>query len=178
MGPQADFACLSKKCQQDGAASVYELPVSATRCPVCGSKRLQRLYNTANVLRGAAPEQDTRYTSSSIARRTDAIAEPAYEQAMAPKQAAAASRQRTGPMIAVPVNQLGSALARVHPAFGQVALGNGKAVANSSPPHWEGPILRKLPPRPDASSLRDRDYRVTVKKDAKGRFVNAEVVRA
>lgn len=165
MGPRADFACLSKKCQQDGAASVYELPVAATRCPVCGSKRLQRLYNAINV-------------SSGIARRTDAIAGPAYEQAVAGKNAARDSRRHVAPPIAVPVNGIGAALGKLHPAFSGVGFAGGKGVASSAPPPLPGPVLRKLPPRPNANSLRDRDFRINVKKDAKGQFVNAEVARA
>ena len=44
MGPHADFACLSKKCTTDDGATVYDLPVATTRCPVCGSKRIKRLW--------------------------------------------------------------------------------------------------------------------------------------
>jgi hypothetical protein len=59
MGPRADWTCLSKKCQQDGAATVYyDLPINTTRCPVCGSKRITRLYNAVNVARGIATGVD------------------------------------------------------------------------------------------------------------------------
>lgn len=58
MGPHADFACLSPKCQQDGAATVYDLPVNATRCPVCGSKRIQRIWTPPNIGRGVAKHVD------------------------------------------------------------------------------------------------------------------------
>ena len=49
MSPHADFMCLSKKCLTDQGSPVYDLPVGAVRCPVCGSKRIRRLYNAVNV---------------------------------------------------------------------------------------------------------------------------------
>lgn len=59
MGPRADYCCLSKKCQQDGGSTVYEdLPINTTRCPVCGSKRITRLYNHVNVGRGISTGVD------------------------------------------------------------------------------------------------------------------------
>lgn len=58
MPPRADWACRSTKCQQDGAATVYEdLPITTTRCPVCGSRRITRLYNHVNVALGAKPQR-------------------------------------------------------------------------------------------------------------------------
>ena len=48
-GPRRDFSCNSKKCRTDEGAPVYELPVKATRCPVCGSKRITPLFNSINV---------------------------------------------------------------------------------------------------------------------------------
>jgi len=56
--PHADFACLSKKCQTAEGATVYDLPVNATRCPVCGSKRVQRLFTAVNVGSATARAQD------------------------------------------------------------------------------------------------------------------------
>jgi len=75
--PRADFVCLSKKCQQpDGEAPTYELPVGATRCPICGSSRIRRLFNKVNVATGAA----------AVARESDKIIAPMMEQAArAPK---------------------------------------------------------------------------------------------
>jgi len=59
MGPRANFVCLSKKCQQaDGEAPLYELPVAATRCPVCGTTRIRRLFDAVNVGRGMAQHVD------------------------------------------------------------------------------------------------------------------------
>lgn len=65
MGPRADFACLSPKCAQDGAATVYELPIAATRCPMCGSKRIRRIYTAPHISRG-------------VAKTVDSVAEPAH----------------------------------------------------------------------------------------------------
>src|SRR3989338_7773680 len=82
MTPRADFACLSRKCRSEteGAAPIYELPVGATRCPVCGSKRLQRLWNRAPaVLRGAQPEP-VNLRSSSMATNLDRLAAPEIER--------------------------------------------------------------------------------------------------
>lgn len=58
MGPRCDFACLSKACQQDGAATVYELPVNAKVCAVCGSKRLRRIWTPPHIARGVAAHVD------------------------------------------------------------------------------------------------------------------------
>lgn len=58
MGPRADYCCLSKKCSQDGVAPVYELPVGAVTCPMCGSKRIQRIWTPPNINRGVAAHVD------------------------------------------------------------------------------------------------------------------------
>jgi len=48
VGPISDFVCLGPKCRTDDGAPTYpDLPIKSTRCPVCGSKRLQRLWNKA-----------------------------------------------------------------------------------------------------------------------------------
>lgn len=79
MTPRADFSCLSKKCRTDAGSPVYELPVDATRCPVCGSKRIARLFNKINVVtRSAGPERDWRLTSSNLGVRQDAVIEPSF----------------------------------------------------------------------------------------------------
>ncbi len=80
--PTADFACLSVKCKtEDGAAPTYELPITAIRCPVCGSKRVKRLFNKIAVLRGAAPDRDPRLTSSSHLVRSTALLTPGFDHA-------------------------------------------------------------------------------------------------
>lgn len=83
MPPLADFVCNSPKCRRkDGSAPVYELPVKATHCPM-GHKRLTRLYNMIRVNTGAKPDHfDGRHTSSSAARRLDALVEKPMEEAL------------------------------------------------------------------------------------------------
>ena len=79
---RADFACLSKRCATEEGATVYELPVGSTRCPVCGSKRLRQLFNNPNVIaRGAAPERDLRLSSSSHLIRSTALLQPESDHA-------------------------------------------------------------------------------------------------
>ncbi len=70
--PRADFACLAPKCQQDGAATIYELPITATRCPVCGSKRVKRLYNAVNVGSANARAHEKILEASTIPAQLDA----------------------------------------------------------------------------------------------------------
>lgn len=80
--PRADFVCNSRKCQTpEGEAPVYELPVDAKVCPVCRSKRLKRLFNAVNVLRGRQPERDSRLTSSSHFQRSTALLQPGMDEA-------------------------------------------------------------------------------------------------
>ena len=80
MAPRADWTCLSPKCRQDGAATVYEdLPLNTTRCPVCGSKRITRLYNKVTILRGAQQDRDPRLTSSSHLNRSTALLRSGYD---------------------------------------------------------------------------------------------------
>lgn len=80
MTPRANFSCNSPKCRtEDGAAPVYELPVTAKRCPVCASKRLVRLFDKINVIRGASQERDYRLTSSSHAVRAGALLRPGFD---------------------------------------------------------------------------------------------------
>jgi len=82
MPPRADFVCNSKKCQTpEGEAPMYELPVGATVCPVCGSRRLKRLFNAVGVLRGRSPEGDSRLTSSSHFQRSTALLQPGMDEA-------------------------------------------------------------------------------------------------
>src|SRR3970040_2261184 len=97
MTPRADFACLSRKCRSEteGAAPIYELPVGATRCPACGSKRLQRLWNRAAAhLRGAQPEPGN-LRSSSMATNLDRLAAPEIER-MEHRESAAKDARTSG----------------------------------------------------------------------------------
>lgn len=60
---------------------MYELPVGATRCPLCGSRRIKRLFNAVNVLRGRQPERDGRLTSSSHLQRSTALLQGGMDEA-------------------------------------------------------------------------------------------------
>lgn len=84
IGPRADWVCNSPKCRTDEGAPVYELPISAKRCPVCGSTRIVRLYNKVNVATGAQPDHfNGQATSSSFARRLDNLVEQPMVEALA-----------------------------------------------------------------------------------------------
>jgi len=112
MGPRCDWVCLSPKCRQDGASTVYnDLPVNTTRCPVCGSKRITRLYNSApgilrsgsrdlqRVIDDAGSQAQAKQDGLRQAERTLA---KAHREIQGPKPPA--------PMFAVPMKQLGAAL--------------------------------------------------------------------
>lgn len=148
MGPHADFACLSKKCQQDGAATVYDLPVGAKVCPVCGSKRLQRLYNSVMV-------------SSGHAKKVDAIVQPAMDEATAAKSEAAHARagHRAAPALGVPISQIGGALAK----FGIPApnLPNGGSRPSVVPAAPAFAQIAQRPPMPGPGSRRDSEYKIS-----------------
>ena len=75
-GPHADYACLGAKCRTDDGASVYDLPVGNTRCPVCGSRRLTRLFNSINVRRGMAQHVDS-LVEPEVTRQREALADAA-----------------------------------------------------------------------------------------------------
>ncbi len=51
-GPRSNWACISKKCAArgpEGQANVFEASTKAQRCPECGSKRIERLYDAINI---------------------------------------------------------------------------------------------------------------------------------
>ena len=81
MTPRADWVCNSKKCSTEDGQPVYELPVNASRCPVCGSKRIARLFNKVGVIgtRSVQPEMDPRLTSSSHFQRSSAMLQSHYD---------------------------------------------------------------------------------------------------
>jgi len=94
--PRADFACLAPKCQQDGAATIYELPVTATRCPVCGSKRVRRLYNAVQIGSSTARAHDKILESSSIPAQMDAAKDKAVSNTIRGEALAAAGGSAQG----------------------------------------------------------------------------------
>jgi hypothetical protein len=95
MKPLADYSCLSKKCETPDGAPVYELPVESIRCPVCGSKRIRRLFNKIGVigLRAMQPDADWRLTSNSALQRSKALLQDSFDAAE--KQKASAQEMPT-----------------------------------------------------------------------------------
>ena len=152
MGPRANFACLAARCQQDGAASIYELPIAATRCPVCGSKRIRRLYDSINI-------------SSGLAKATDRLVEPAYAQATAGVDSAKRAERQNGPALAVPMSQIGGALAKLGIAGMSLSATDGKAVAVRRPPSGAFTPFQSQAPRPQIVA---RDTEFAVKRRADG----------
>lgn len=144
MGPRADFTCLSPKCRQDGAATVYaDLPVESKRCPVCGSKRFQRLYNHApGMIRSGG-------------RHLQHVIDGAGADAQLVKSDRTASRlqaeKRGAPTLAVPISQVAGML-------------GGLAAGKSAPvPHVSHPVMARVTgqaPIPGQGSMRDTQYRI------------------
>src|SRR3989338_4456149 len=132
MTPRADFACLSRKCRSEteGAAPIYELPVGATRCPVCGSKRLQRLWNRAPaVLRGAQPEPVNLRSSG-----------------------------RVGEGFAVPLSQIPATLAKFGGRAQAVQIPGG--AANVTPGQFHPVQGQMTGPKPAPGSLHDTKWAI------------------
>lgn len=162
--PRADFACLSRKCKTEaGEASVYELPVGATRCPVCGSKRIARLFNAVNI-------------SSGLAKRTDALVEPAYEHARAKIDQDSVARAEklsrgVGGIRMVPLAGVGDAVAKI--TGGQMAYRLPGTMGSSDykrgevmgrPPSAETSVIHQVAPRPTILAV-DREFKMVRKGD-------------
>lgn len=155
--PRANFACLSKKCATNDGATVYELPVATTRCPVCGSKRIKRLWS--------GPE-NAPAISKGIAKFVDSAAEPAYEQATRHvdrgRELERQAMKAGVPSFAVPINQVGPALARL--GAGAIPL---PAIGGSRPVPVTHPVLARIPGQPTLGpgTKRDREFRVVKRRD-------------
>jgi hypothetical protein len=145
MGPRANFVCLSRKCQQDGAASTYELPVTATRCAVCGSKRIRRLYDVAPAVMKSGARQ--------LQRFVDDAGSEAQAKVTAGRDARLAAEKAGAPMFAVPIKQLGAALGQYGIQANVQMAGSRPTVAPAMPLMSE---LRRMPPRPGPDSRADR----------------------
>src|SRR5882724_5056602 len=157
-GPRADFACLSPKCRQDGASTVYEdLPVGSTRCPVCGSKRLQRLYNTAPGM--------IRSGGRNLQHVIDVAGADAQLVKVDRTDSRLAAAKRQSPMLAVPMSQLSGTLAGfgMHASF---ELKGSRPAATVS--HPAVAQIHNRTPRPGAGSFRDTQHSI----------VNGKVVRS
>jgi hypothetical protein len=148
--PRADFACLSPKCKQDGASTVYEdLPINTTRCPVCGSKRIQRLYTTApGIIRPGGRHLQ------SVIDRAGADAQLAKSDNT---DARLKAQKRQAPALAVPIKQLAGTLA----GFGMnlnAPMGGSRPVAQVAHPTLARVLGRA--PVPGDGSLRDTEHSI------------------
>lgn len=152
MKPHADFACNSKVCATKKGAAVYDLPVNATACPVCRSRRIIRLFSAPNISRG-------------IAKRSDAFIEPVYtEKRQQRDRAKEANRQ--APPIAVDARQgLASAVQQgmARAGYGHIPvpapagqLGPARPTPRITAPDLAGIVAAGAGrgPRPDASTKR------------------------
>lgn len=162
MTPRADFVCNAKKCrQEDGAAPTYELPISATRCPMCGSKRIVRLFNRVNIST----------EGHAIAKRVDGITQQAWEEQRAVQILARDATMRHGPLRVVPTRGVPQALAQTFGEFGapnianQVAANAGQMfkMSGSRPASPDvvptGDVPVRQPPGLKPGSKIDRRYR-------------------
>jgi hypothetical protein len=181
MPPLADFVCNSKRCRtKKGEAPVYELPIKATHCPM-GHKQIVRLYNRIAILKGSRRDDfDGRRTSSSKARRLDAIIEQPMVDSLAKrdelKQALRPGERWRGDMgivKPVPVGRIAGAL--------QQEFGPGAPLLPAAPVHKGTREERLIAARsgrksgvvaalegaapPTTIAARDTEYRVVRGKD-------------
>jgi len=160
MTPRADFACLSRKCRSDsGEAPVYELPVTATSCPVCRSKRVQRIWTPPAVLRGAQPEP-VNLRSSSMATNLDRLAAPELERMEHRESAAKDARTsgRVGEGFAVPLSQIPATLAKFGGRAQAVQIPGG--AANVTPGQFHPVQGQMTGPKPAPGSLHDTKWTI------------------
>jgi len=142
--PSADFACLSKKCATDEGAPTYELPVTATRCPVCGSKRITRIWTPPAILRSG---------QRAITHLVDQAGAEAQSAHNTTREARLAGLKAGNPVRAVPVRQIAPTLAAM----------SGRQVDAAGKAEWTpgvaspilGQVQRRLP-RPGPGSLAER----------------------
>ena len=158
--PRANFVCLSRKCQKEnGEAMVYELPVSAKVCSVCGSKRIKRLFDAINIASGRA-------------RQLDAMVEGPVTAALAKKDELKRSRLAYPMVRAVPTGRIGHELGQVY-GMGQgspVAVDQGalrrKAELGGTIPGAPGAVMGDMRgAMPRSVVARDLEYQVVRGKD-------------
>src|SRR3990167_3609564 len=143
MRPRADFVCLGKKCQQDGESPIYELPVDATVCSVCGSRKIKRLYNAVNVMRAGF-----RPLNAVVDRALAEVGEAYHDQ----KDARLRGLKREVPALAVPIRQVAGMLSGL-----DVQTGSRPSEA---PFHPLAPALQGRTPVPGPGSQIDRESQV------------------
>ena len=155
-GPHADFVCLGPKCKKDGESPVYDLPVGAKRCPVCSSKRVQRLYNAVNISKPGFYEIN-RVVDKEGARRL----EEHHDQ----RDAAIRAQKSGTSTFAVDPKNIGGGIAqavsrgRLHPAFNSMS---GLGVAPG--PGADGVPRREIMGRMADTVVAARDEQKIVKR--------------
>ena len=159
MAPRADYVCLARKCRTEEGSPTYELPITATRCPVCGSKRLQRIWTPPAVLRGAQPEP-LNLRSSSMAKNLDRLGEPELARIEQRQSAAKDARTsgRVGPGFAVPLAELPATLAKFGGRAQAVPISAGAATVTPGQFHPVQAGMR--PPRMAPGSLVDTKHTI------------------
>ena len=153
MTPVGDFVCNSAKCRTEDGAPMYEnLPIKTTRCPVCGSKRIQRIFNSAPMV------------ASGMVARNEQMAQvirPALDKAERPKLDAAPqnaddwAKRQLRERFAVRPDKFGEVLAGygMHPGLSQ-GWGQKINVISKTPvrPFEAGritdPVIEKAKPGP------------------------------
>ena len=140
---RADFVCNSAKCRDaEGAAPVYELPVTAVRCPVCGSKRLRRLYNAVNISKSGFFK---------LNRTVDAAVADALSIQHDNRDARLGALKRAAPSMAVPIREVAG------------PLGLNPAEAARPTPIPTHPLMLHLQgrrPMPGPDSKEDREHQL------------------
>jgi len=155
--PRADFACLGKKCRTlDGEAAVYELPIGATACPICRSRRIQRLYNSAPGM--------IRSGMRAVQHHTDlAGAEAELVRHNAQDAEVRRRREEVAPTLAVPI-------AQVLPMLSGAQLGKG------APGDRAGGVMGQIgPPAAQVTHTPVPSDRIKVHRDRNGNFTGAEL---
>ena len=144
---------MSPKCRQDEGATVYtDLPINTTRCPVCGSKRIKRLYTTAPAVLRGVPDTFTA-TRRAIDHIVDDAGSAALAKADAGKQQRLAAQKANAPMFAVPLKQLGGALAQFGIQAPNIPMTGSRP--SLAPAHPVAPMIHRAPPMPGPGSLSD-----------------------
>lgn len=87
-----DFLCLGKQCRTSEGATLYaDLPSTSTRCPVCGSKRFQKIMACNVATGGVAKHVDGMLEHSGLREQLEA-----RDRSRAAEQKDAHDRSRPG----------------------------------------------------------------------------------
>jgi hypothetical protein len=144
MGPRADYIC--EKCEAAGKMDApVELPVLATKCPICGrAKWFRRVWSGASSNPGVV--QADRHAKSKF---TTPLLAKDWDARQAVKDAGVQGRTRQTPALAQPIGSvlgmLGASTGQAKPVMGGIAH----------------PALAAAPPlRPGPGSMRPKPGQV------------------